>query len=833
MRSIRATTLPTSFLPAIVTVFVPDMGLIRAQERETVLIESTETLQVGEILYVLGDIGELGEGDPKRAVRMIRGADATWRIYVSLPRGTHYSYQFQAAMGGYPCIAAPPRVVGELHQASTSDAAHPVPYKRVLYRGSRASPLLLWKQDDGPYRETVMKRIGPGRDAGESTWIASFGVPGREVAFHLQGSSTIDRDPPKGDFTTPLDALLVQDGQVFPYLPAPVVTPSRRDYDLASPPRIDSTALGHSRSYRVFLPRGYDEHPLKRYPVVYMHEGNVAFDSSSANFDQDGTTAAGLVRQGRLREVIVVGIDWHYYSDLNNDETDSRVRDFTPPDDVITVTGKAIPGMADRYVKFIVEELKPVIDAGYRTLAGPEDTGTVGFSISGLLVLYMGWDFTNVFRRIGAQSGSFWVPNYVNKVSGQPSRPLRFYLDSGTSSDNDASTIALYENLTGRDLSPYVVGSTMSFYLACGQGHDVAAAGTRWGRMLEFLYPVAEELSDLIGDCNANGAADAEDIASGESRDADANGVPDECEPGCNLDGVTSDCQRDCNRNAVADALEIAEGQKPDCNKSGIPDECELSSGAVQDCDGDGIPDVCEIGPFARVLASNGSGIEDSAFVGAPDGVSGDLKDSAVVFDFAPGTIVDGPGPDLTLYAGNRRLYGAIDVLASLDGQDYRSLNSTIREGVRIPGDELVTNLFSIRSFDLSGAGLATARFVRIQGLVASGNRFTLDSLGANNFSICLAPRTARLLRGDSNVSGGVDISDAVHVLNALFLGSTELTCLDAADSNDDGTVDISDPVAVLGRLFLGSDALPPPTEDCGQDPTADELDCAASPSCE
>ena len=82
-------------------------------------------------------------------------------------------------------------------------------------------------------------------------------------------------------------------------------------------------------------------------------------------------------------------------------------------------------------------------------------------------------------------------------------------------------------------------------------------------------------------------------------------------------------------------------------------------------------------------------------------------------------------------------------------------------------------------------------------------------------------------VRGDSNGDRELDISDAVHTLDFLFLGG-EAPCLDAADANDDGNVDVSDPVATLGSLFLGTGPLPPPIGLAGKDPTADELGCTA-----
>jgi hypothetical protein len=81
-------------------------------------------------------------------------------------------------------------------------------------------------------------------------------------------------------------------------------------------------------------------------------------------------------------------------------------------------------------------------------------------------------------------------------------------------------------------------------------------------------------------------------------------------------------------------------------------------------------------------------------------------------------------------------------------------------------------------------------------------------------------------VRGDSNDTGIVDISDAVATLNYLFLGGVANSCLDALDANDTGEVDITDAIFALTYLFLGGDEIPPPYPDPGVDPTEDALAC-------
>jgi hypothetical protein len=91
-----------------------------------------------------------------------------------------------------------------------------------------------------------------------------------------------------------------------------------------------------------------------------------------------------------------------------------------------------------------------------------------------------------------------------------------------------------------------------------------------------------------------------------------------------------------------------------------------------------------------------------------------------------------------------------------------------------------------------------------------------------------VGPAAPVFLRGDANGSGSVDLSDAIHTMGCLFLGTPCTACVDAADSNDDGSYDLSDAIHTLNWLFLGGAApRAPGPEACGPDPTGDDLgDC-------
>jgi hypothetical protein len=103
--------------------------------------------------------------------------------------------------------------------------------------------------------------------------------------------------------------------------------------------------------------------------------------------------------------------------------------------------------------------------------------------------------------------------------------------------------------------------------------------------------------------------------------------------------------------------------------------------------------------------------------------------------------------------------------------------------------------------------------------------------MGAYELGDCPGPQLP-FLRGDANSDGATDLSDAVSVLDHLFLGEDNVPCLEAGDSNDDGAFDVSDAVYILSFLFLGGKPIGPPVGTCGVDPTGHSLPCDSFPAC-
>jgi len=152
-----------------------------------------------------------------------------------------------------------------------------------------------------------------------------------------------------------------------------------------------------SREVRVWLPEGYTESEA-RYPVIYFHDGQNVFRPGGPFgcwFAEDA--AADEIKAGRMREAIIVAIP--------NNEADmgkARVTEYQPPSDTNPRDPSRGKGICDRYGKFLLEKVKPAIDAKYRTLPEKENTAAAGSSMGGLVSLCVGLTtdaFGAFFRR--------------------------------------------------------------------------------------------------------------------------------------------------------------------------------------------------------------------------------------------------------------------------------------------------------------------------------------------------------------------------------------------------------------------------------------------------
>ena len=100
---------------------------------------------------------------------------------------------------------------------------------------------------------------------------------------------------------------------------------------------------------------------------------------------------------------------------------------------------------------FLVHQLKPWVDAQFRTWTAPADTVVMGSSLGGVVSLYLAWQHPQVFGGAACLSSTFgYQDDLFDRIAAEPKRPVRLYLDSGWPRDNFDATNAMRDLLVTR-----------------------------------------------------------------------------------------------------------------------------------------------------------------------------------------------------------------------------------------------------------------------------------------------------------------------------------------------------------------------------------------------
>ncbi len=264
-----------------------------------------------------------------------------------------------------------------------------------------------------------------------------------------------------------------------------------------------------SRNIDVWLPDGYDKN--KKYAVLYMHDGQMLFDSTiNWNKQEWGVdeTMGRLLKKNIIKESIVVGI-WNtskrhaeYFpqkpfqslSQVQKDSVNKELQDLGR-------TSEVFQPVSDNYLKFIVNELKPFIDQTFSTLSDPENTNISGSSMGGLISVYALCEYPEVFGGAACLSthwpGVFSIDNnpvpdafvsYLKEKLPDP-ETHKIYFDYG-----DQTLDALYPPLQKKvDEVMIVKGFTDKNWLTQffpGEDHSERAWNQRFGIPVLFLLGV-------------------------------------------------------------------------------------------------------------------------------------------------------------------------------------------------------------------------------------------------------------------------------------------------------------------------------------------------------
>lgn len=250
------------------------------------------------------------------------------------------------------------------------------------------------------------------------------------------------------------------------------------------------------RTLRIYLPPNYDDH--QRFPVIYMHDAQNLYDIATSSYGAiwDVHTHLNQIYASTGQGFIVVGID-NYEGRTNRLDEYSPWVNTTIKNGLLESVTTDVGGLGDQYVRFIVTTLKPMIDQRFKTLTDKYNTAMIGSSMGGLISLYAGMAYPDIFGKIGAFSTAVWFAeedllNMIHETTFDPK--TTWYLDIGTkesSNDSDPSfhqrylqgTLKVHEALSSK-----LPESQLKLVVEEGAIHNERDWSRRYQPAIEFLF---------------------------------------------------------------------------------------------------------------------------------------------------------------------------------------------------------------------------------------------------------------------------------------------------------------------------------------------------------
>jgi predicted alpha/beta superfamily hydrolase len=257
-----------------------------------------------------------------------------------------------------------------------------------------------------------------------------------------------------------------------------------------------SAVFGNTRQLRVLVPSGYDapENRARRYPVLYLNDGQNLFDRATSAFTglewRVDETVLRLTGSGELPPLIVVGID--------HAGRRQRPREYLPYPDRYLEPPEPHPAGA-RYPDFVVEEVVPFIDQQYRTIRDPANRGLGGSSYGALAALYTVVTRPGFFGMLLLESPSLYVDDgrIFRAMENVTRWPARVYVGVGTNemgrrdcspSDDGGEAVADVRRLAAMLRERGVPETHLRVVVEPCARHDEQAWAGRLPGALRFLF---------------------------------------------------------------------------------------------------------------------------------------------------------------------------------------------------------------------------------------------------------------------------------------------------------------------------------------------------------
>ena len=241
--------------------------------------------------------------------------------------------------------------------------------------------------------------------------------------------------------------------------------------------RFAMPGLDRERTLRLYLPPSYDSAPDKRYPVIYMHDGQNLFDDTTSYAGEWGIdeTMDAFART-RGFEAIVVGID-------NGGE--ERLRELSP-----WTNPKYGTAQGEQYMAFVVDVVKPFMDTHYRTRPDRADTAIAGSSMGGLISHYALLRYPQVFGKAAIFSPSYWFSNEVyvqTKAHPWPAGTRTYFYIGGREGDESVPDVQRMLPLLA---TPDHAVRDVTLHVEPDAQHDERAWCAEFPRAVAWLFEV-------------------------------------------------------------------------------------------------------------------------------------------------------------------------------------------------------------------------------------------------------------------------------------------------------------------------------------------------------
>lgn len=274
--------------------------------------------------------------------------------------------------------------------------------------------------------------------------------------------------------------------------------------------KLDNVKSKHvgPRNVEIYLPAVYFTEPDRRFPVLYMHDGQNIFDAETAGFGiawEADRAADSLINLRKVQPFIIVA-PWHTGNTRYMEYFPEKAFNHFKPEDKKSMDDLAISmglepnWQGDEYLRFIVEELKPYIDQNYNTLADTKNTSVCGSSMGGLISMYAISEYPSVFGQAACLS-THW-PVLFDNTNMNPSQAIRDYMVETLPSPKDhriwfdygTATLDQYYEIHQNMVDELMKRKGYKFGLNWetrkyeGAEHNEKAWQKRFGDVLTFLY---------------------------------------------------------------------------------------------------------------------------------------------------------------------------------------------------------------------------------------------------------------------------------------------------------------------------------------------------------